>query len=78
MSAIKGRPRRPLQEPGVVVQARVSPETRAKAHKTAAALNVSLTAYVERLIAHDQLDESGRPVWWPKDEQEELSLSRSA
>ncbi|WP_380169779.1 toxin-antitoxin system HicB family antitoxin [Jannaschia sp. R86511] len=81
MSAIKGRAKRTSQEPVVILQARVSPTIRAKAHEAAAALGISVAAYVEQLIAHEQLDETGRPVWWPETphpHQEELPLSRSA
>jgi hypothetical protein len=59
----------------------VEPETLDRVYAVAEALGVSLTAYVEELIRHDQLDEQGRPVWWtdpaPQD-QEELPLTQTA
>lgn len=81
MSAIKGRRPRQINAPTVLLQARVDPELRAKAHRAAAAVGVSLAAYVEQLLAHEQLDETGRPLWWAEavpSDQEELPLSRSA
>jgi hypothetical protein len=72
--AIPGRPRRPRGVPRVPLRARVEPETLDRVYAIAEALGVSLTAYVEELIRHDQLDERGRPVWWadpePRDQQE--------
>jgi hypothetical protein len=79
--AIPGRPRRKRGVPRVPLRARVEPETLDRVYAVAEVLGVSLTAYVEELIRHDQLDEHGRPVWWtapiPSD-QEELPLSKSA
>lgn len=79
MPALKGRTPRRLDEPMVVLQARVAPASRAKAHDAARALGVSVAAYVERLIQQDQLDEAGRPTWWPDDDgdtpQTELPLA---
>jgi hypothetical protein len=49
----------------VLVQARVTPELRAKAHKAAAALNVSMAVYLAELIKRDEVDENGRPSWNP-------------
>jgi hypothetical protein len=74
-----GSKRRPNAAPTVLLQARVDPQIRAKANGIAAAAGVSLSAYIEQLIAHEelQLDEDGRPAWWPEaleDEQEELPL----
>lgn len=68
MPAVKGRRRR--HEPsGVTVvtvpmQGRVSPTTREKARAVADALGVSMSAYLDSLVANDQLDEHGRPIWW--------------
>jgi hypothetical protein len=74
-----GSKRRPNDSPTVLLQARVDPQIRAKANGIAAAAGVSLSAYIEQLIAHEerQLDDKGRPAWWPEapdDEQEELEL----
>jgi hypothetical protein len=55
----------------------VEPETLDRVYAIAETLGVSLTAYVEELIRHDQLNERGRPVWWPDPEphdQQELPL----
>jgi len=38
--------------------------TKAKADAIADTLGISLSAYVDALIARDQLDETGRPLWW--------------
>lgn len=68
MAAVKGRRRR--HEPNgvtlvtVPMQGRVSPTTRDKARSVADALGVSMSAYLDSLVANDQLDENGRPVWW--------------
>lgn len=44
--------------------ARLQESTKAKADGIADTLGVSLSAYVDALIARDQLDEAGRPIWW--------------
>jgi hypothetical protein len=36
---------------------------REKAHRAAAALGISMSAYVASLINGDELDETGRPTW---------------
>ena len=41
----------------------VLPELYEKARTSAAAANVSLGAYLERLIAADEVDADGRPLW---------------
>ena len=81
MSAIAGRRRRPANAPTVLVQARVDPALREKVHRAAKAAGVSVARYMELLIAHEQLDENGRPVWWPEDPnptQEELPLKTAS
>lgn len=81
MPAIKGRHTRAANAPTVLLQARVDPKLREKAHRAAGALGISMASYMEHLLAHEELDANGRPVWWtdpaPAD-QEELPLSRSA
>ena len=80
MGAVKGRGKRP---PGAAatLYARVGPSQHEKARTAAAAMGVSVAAYLDALLAHDQLDDDGRPLWWagplPTTE-EELPLSRSA
>lgn len=65
------------------------PAIKRKAETSAAALGISTGAYIEALIAHEALDERGRPLWWidpaPRDQQElplenleEAPLKRSA
>lgn len=60
----------------VALFARVRPPLHDKAHRAAAATGVSLASYVEQLIARDEVDEHGRPLWWPRTDpsQEELPL----
>ena len=41
----------------------VLPELCDKARASAAAANLSIGGYLERLIAADELDEHGRPLW---------------
>jgi hypothetical protein len=41
----------------------VLPELCEKARMSAAAANLSIGAYLERLIAADQVDADGRPLW---------------
>ncbi|MEJ5913172.1 toxin-antitoxin system HicB family antitoxin [Pseudokineococcus sp. 1T1Z-3] len=67
---------RPRTGQSVAVYARVHPDLHAKAHRAAAALDVSLATYVEALLARDELDESGRPTWWPRDEHAQEDLLR--
>lgn len=81
MSAIKGRRQRSGNLPKVLLQGRVEPAAREKAHRAAAALGISVTAYLEQLLLHDELDDRGRPLWWTEPlppDQGELPLSRSA
>lgn len=44
--------------------ARVQETTKAKASAIADTLGISLSAYLDALIARDQLDDDGRPIWW--------------
>jgi hypothetical protein len=70
-----GATRRPNGTPTVLMQAHVHPDVRERAKELAGAAGVSLSAYLERLIANERADDQGRPVWWPADdEQEELPL----
>lgn len=60
----------------VALFARVRPPLHDKALRAAAAVGVSMATYVEQLIARDEVDEHGRPLWWTDApaEQEELPL----
>lgn len=77
MAAVKGRTHRRGVSNTVLLQARVQPDRRAKAEAAAAALGISVAAYIDQLLDHEQLDEHDRPLWWtvpvPAD-QEELPL----
>lgn len=77
MAAIKGRRHRSGVSQAVALQVRVQPAQRAKAETAAAALGISVAAYIDRLLAEEVLDESGRPLWWTQPvpaDQEELPL----
>ena len=54
--------RLPLTE---MLRGRVQPSTHAKANAAADALGISLSAYLDSLIARDEVDDQGRPTWWP-------------
>ncbi len=80
MGAVKGRGKR---APGATatIYARIGPPQHEKARTAAAAMGLSLAAYLDLLLAHEELDASGRPLWWDGPlcvDQEELPLSRSA
>lgn len=49
----------------VLVQVRITPELRAKAHAAAKLLNISTTVYIAELITRDVVDAEGRPEWTP-------------
>lgn len=57
----------------------VLPQLCEKARASAAAANLSIGAYLERLIAADQVDADGRPLWATSDpapvSQEQLPLA---
>ena len=61
---VKGRTARPrIGAPMVVLGVRVLGSTRDRANDLAADLNISLSMYIEQLIAADAVDEFGRPAW---------------
>jgi hypothetical protein len=65
MAAMKGRRlRRPAAT--ATIYARVNPDAHAKAHAAATALGISVAAYVEQLLARDEVGPDGRPVWWDR------------
>lgn len=81
MTTSDAQPQRRERGTSVALFARVRPEFHAKARRAAAVTGVSLATYIEQLVARDEVDQHGRPVWWPTSppaEQEELPLSRSA
>jgi hypothetical protein len=66
MSARKGRRARPLglTGPPVSLQARVSPEAKAIAERAAAALRLSLAAYLDELLKRTASETAeGMPAW---------------
>jgi hypothetical protein len=81
MAAIKGRQQRAGVARNERLHVRVDPALRMKAEKAAAVLGISLAAYVDQLLAREEVDETGRPVWWtdpvPSD-QGVLPLAQSA
>lgn len=83
MAAVKGRRHRTGVADAVLLQVRVSPHLRQDVEAAATALGISLSAYMEALLAREaeQRDETGRPLWWtdpvPRDQQE-LPLTKSA
>lgn len=74
MAGVKGRSHRRGVKDAKEVRVRFRPPVREKAERAASALGVSLTTYVDELVARDQLDENGRPLWWdmpvPRDQRE--------
>ncbi|WP_432497835.1 toxin-antitoxin system HicB family antitoxin [Kineococcus auxinigenes] len=72
-----GRTRRPNGTTSVRFTMRVNEEAHEKAARAAAALGLTMAAYFEHLLRREELDESGRPLWWSQ-HQEELPLSQSA
>jgi hypothetical protein len=81
MAAIKGRRQRVGVAGTTLMSARVHPEHLVKAKRAAEALGISLAAYVDELLAREELDALGRPLWWsdpiPPDQQE-LPLDKTA
>ena len=64
MPAVKGRKRRPIGIDVVELKVRVREEHRAKAFGVADTLGISAAAYIDALLAREELDARGRPVWW--------------
>lgn len=66
MGRARGRRHNP---PGFTdeIRASVRPVNSEKLNAIADRLGVSLGAYIDSLIERDQVDETGRPVWWPED-----------
>jgi hypothetical protein len=62
MPAARGRKQRP-NGPSATIYARVLPHNYDKAQSAAAALNVSVAAYIDLLIQRDRVDPEGRPTW---------------
>lgn len=75
MSAMRGRARRPENVPTVLLQGRVSPETRVEVQAAAEASGVSIAYYLEALIA-DLVRENGAlpTVERPIPQKEELPI----
>lgn len=75
MAAGEPQPQRRERGRSVALFARVRPQHHEKARVAAAAMGVSLATYIEQLLDRDEVDPTGRPVWWedpPPATQEEL------
>lgn len=83
MPAVRGRKHRTGVADAVDFKVRVSAQHRATAERAAAALGISMSAFIEQLLAREgeALDPDGRPSWWvdpsPRDQQE-LPFDKSA
>jgi hypothetical protein len=79
MAGVRGRKHRTGVAHYVRLTGRVDPEHAQLAERTASALGVSLSTYLDELLAREarQLDDRGRPSWWTEPipaDQEELPL----
>ncbi len=77
------RIRRPdgTQNLGVPFYSRVTPEAKAVLDAAAAVLDVPKWVILDAILRRTELDEHGRPVWWPDNttnQQQELPLPQSA
>jgi|GEM_PF-852803 hypothetical protein len=63
------RAQRPVAKPGIRVKlyGYVTPEHYEKARTAAYSAGLSLGAYLTHLIATDEVDQGGRPLWAPGD-----------
>lgn len=75
MAPVRGRAYRPRGATSPI-QGRIPPAVHDKARRAADAAGITISAYLEALIARDQVDESGCPVWLEpaRSGQEELPL----
>lgn len=64
MATGEPRPQRRERGTSVALFARVRPQHHEKARAAAAAMNVSLATYIERLLDRDEVDPTGCPLWW--------------
>ncbi|MBD8540605.1 hypothetical protein [Frigoribacterium sp. CFBP 8751] len=75
MSAIRGLAHRPQNVPTVLLQGRVSPETRLEVRAAAAASGVSIAYYLEALVAQLVAEQGCLPlVTSPREKAEELPI----
>jgi hypothetical protein len=75
MAAIKGRARRPANAPTVLVQLRVSPESRAILHGAAAASGVSVAQFADALMRYLDQEPGRMPLLFaPPPQSEELPI----
>jgi hypothetical protein len=75
MAAIAGRTRRGYGTTWVLMQARVDPEVRERAHRGAAVRGVSVSRYMQMLIEQDELADSYVPPEPLPDTGEQLDMS---
>ena len=81
MAGVRGRRHRTGVANAERLLVRVDPAHAEKARTAAVALGISVTAYVDALLGHEQLDEHGRPLWWQDPapfDQKALALKTSA
>lgn len=76
MGAVKGRTHRTGVADAVQLNVRVHADRKRKVERIADALGVSVNAYMDSLLAREQVDDAGRPLWWadpvPRDQEELL------
>jgi hypothetical protein len=63
MKGKSGRRYRREKRPLVQVTVRVPPDTRERINEIATRLGITNAEYLEELVARDQLDPAGWPVW---------------
>jgi hypothetical protein len=64
MASHKGRLARPAHSPAVALNIRISPDAKASAERGAAALGVSVAAYVEQVFRRLETETpEGLPAW---------------
>jgi hypothetical protein len=64
MSAVKGRAKRAVGQ-RKALYAQITAEHHTKASQAAQAMGISLGAYVDLVLARDEVDATGRPLWAP-------------
>lgn len=63
MPAVKGRRHFGEARRTAQIKGTIRPSSRAKANAAADALGISVSAYLDALIAQDAVDAQGRPLW---------------
>lgn len=81
LMATRARRRRGEAVHSVPVFAEVAPAAKAVLDRAAAATGAPKWAVLESILINAQVDDEGRPVWWPVEaspEQEELPLTKAS